>query len=290
MKTSNILILFLIFPIIFSLNLKDALANLKTLESYISEYKTEKKPTQSLQHLILAFIRLGKYTGSSWSMVAGSIPKDLVDYVKAKDAEHNTKAFNCRTYGDVILPTDKKMDFVHLFAVMNGMDYSPNDAALVGWGGDLAQLAQDIKNNFKNTTDLNKLIAEAKKYLGVKGQFGEGDLNADIDAPIILKMKKSSITFADTIKRFYDSGDYKNKVKDFAKIIFPDLPEKAKIRQYIYDKYTKESLIQILECRYGIRKPGNILGCYSPHEVLSQFANHRKAAIYAFADYLSDNI
>lgn len=290
MNTSNIFILFLIFPIIFSVNLKEALSNLKILESYISQYKTEKSATQSLQHLILAFIRLGKYSDSTWTIVAGSVPKDLYDYVKAKDAQHNTKALNCRSYGDIILPTDKKIDFVHLFAVMNGMDYSPSDAALVGWGGDLAQLAQDIKNNFKNINDLDKLIVEAKKYLGVKGQFGEGDLNADIDAPIILKMKKSSITFADTIQRFYDSGDYKNKVKDFAKIIFPDLPEKSKIRQYITNKYTAEGLIQILECKYGIRKPGSILGCYSPHEILPQFANHRKAAIYAFADYISDNI
>lgn len=290
MKNTHILILFLIFPIIFSVNLKEALSNLKILESYISQYKTEKKPSQSLQQLVLAFIRLGKYNDATWTIVAGSVPKDLYEYVKAKDAQYNTKALNCRAYGDIILPTDKKMDFVHLFAVMNGMDFAPYSAALVGWGGDLAQLAQDIKNNFGNINDLEQLITEAKKFLGIKGQFGEGDLNADIDAPIILKMKKSSITFADTIQRFYDSGDYKNKVKDFAKIIFPDLPEKSKIRQYIYDKYSEESLIKILECKYGIRKPGSLLKCYSPNDILPQYANHRKAAIYAFADYLSDNI
>ena len=93
-----------------------------------------------------------------------------------------------------------------MFAVMNGMEFMPSSAALVGWGGDLAQLAQDLKNNFGSVTDLDQLIQEARKFLGIKGQFGEGDLNSDLDAPIILKRKKSSATFAETIQHFYDVG------------------------------------------------------------------------------------
>ena len=174
MKFTQTLILFLIFPIIFSQTFDAVLDNLKILEGYISEYKTEKEASDSLNHLILAFIRQGKYDDMQWTIAAGSVPSDLYDYVKNKDETHGTNTLMCRKYGDIVLPTKKKIDFVHLFAVMNGMDYLPLASALVGWGGDLAQLAQDLKKNFPTLTDLEQLIVEARKFLGIKGQFGEG--------------------------------------------------------------------------------------------------------------------
>ena len=288
MKFTQALILFLIFPIIFSQTFDAVLDNLKILEGYISEYKTEKEASDSLNHLILAFIRLGKYDSFQWTIAAGTVPSDLYDYVKNKDETHGTNTLMCRKYGDIVLPTKKKIDFVHLFAVMNGMDYLPLASALVGWGGDLAQLAQDLKKNFPTLTDLDQLIVEARKFLGIKGQFGEGDLNADIDAPIILKRKKSSITFSDTIRTFYENGDYKYKIRDFVNIIFPDLKDKTKIREYLEANYTDQAFIQILECKYGLRTGS--FKCYLPGDIVPEFANHRKAAIYAFADFLGENI
>ena len=288
MKFTQTLILFLIFPIIFSQTFDAVLDNLKILERYISEYKTEKEASDSLNHLILAFIRQGKYDDMQWTIAAGSVPSDLYDYIKNKDETHGTNTLMCRKYGDIVLPTKKKIDFVHLFAVMNGMDYLPLASALVGWGGDLAQLAQDLKKNFPTLTDLDQLIVEARKFLGIKGQFGEGDLNADIDAPIILKRKKSSITFSDTIRTFYENGDYKYKIRDFVNIIFPDLKDKTKIREYLEANYTDQAFIQILECKYGLRTGS--FKCYLPGDIVPEFANHRKAAIYAFADFLGENI
>ena len=288
MKFTQTLILFLIFPIIFSQTFDAVLDNLKILEGYISEYKTEKEASDSLNHLILAFIRQGKYDDMQWTIAAGSVPSDLYDYVKNKDETHGTNTLMCRKYGDIVLPTKKKIDFVHLFAVMNGMDYLPLASALVGWGGDLAQLAQDLKKNFPTLTDLDQLIVEARKFLWIKGQFGEGDLNADIDAPIILKRKKSSITFSDTIRTFYENGDYKYKIRDFVNIIFPDLKDKTKIREYLEANYTDQAFIQILECKYGLRTGS--FKCYLPGDIVPEFANHRKAAIYAFADFLGENI
>ena len=289
MNLFHIIPLLISFQIIFSVTFDQALNNLNKLESYISEYKTEKSSSKPLNELILGFIRQGKYDDTTWSIVAGSVPKDLLPYIKEKDAQHNTKSLECRTYGDIFLPTKKNIDFVHLFAVMNGMDFMPSSATLVGWGGDLAQLAQDLKNNFKDETNLDKLIIEAKKFLGIKGQFGEGDLNADIDAPIILKRKKQSVTFSATIRNFYENGDYKTKIRNFVDIIFPELNNKENMRQVVYDKYNKDGFIHILECKYGLRAPGSILKCYSPKEILPQFVNHQKAAVYAFADYLKDN-
>ena len=289
MKISHFLLL-ISFPIIFSVSLDEALNNLKTLESYIAEYKTEKQSSKSLNHLILSFIRQGKYDDTTWTLVAGDVPKDLYPYIQEKDNQHGTKTLECRKYGDIELPSKKKMDFVHLFAVMNGMDHLPSSSALVGWGGDLAQLAQDLKNNFKSITDLEKLIIKAKDFLGIKGQFGEGDLTADIDAPNILKSKKEGITFADTIKNYYANTEEKSKIKQFVHLTFPKLKTKENIREVVYDIYNKDSFINILECKYGLRAGGSILKCYSPKDLLPQFVNHQKAAVYAFTDYLADYI
>ncbi len=63
----------------------------------------------------------------------------------------------------------KKFDFIHLFAVMTGMDFLSSSSNLVCCGGYSDLLAQDLKNNFKDIPDLDKLIVEAKKFLGIKG-------------------------------------------------------------------------------------------------------------------------
>ena len=289
MKLSFVLIILISFPIIFSVTFDAAMANLKILESYISQYKTEKSSTLSLNQLILGFIRQGKYDDTTWTLVGGNVPKDLLTYIQDQDAKHNTKSLECRSYGDILLPTNKKFDFVHLFAVMNGMDFLPSSSTLVGWGGDFAQLAQDLKNNFKDTTDLDKLIAEAKKFLGIKGQFGEGDLNADIDAPLILRKKKLGATFAATLQNYYANGEYMAKIRNFVSLTFPEVKSKEELREAVYNKYGNDAFIKILECKYGLRAGGSILKCYSPKDLLPQFVNHQKAAVYAFADYLSDN-
>ena len=52
---------------------------------------------------------------------------------------------------------------------MTGMDFLSSSSNLVGWGGYLDLLAQDLKNKFKDIPDLDKLIVEAKKFLGIKG-------------------------------------------------------------------------------------------------------------------------
>ena len=83
-----------------------AMANLKILESYISQYKTEKSSTLSLNQLILGFIRQGKYDDTTWTLVGGNVPKDLLTYIQDQDAKHNTKSLDCRSYGDILLPTN----------------------------------------------------------------------------------------------------------------------------------------------------------------------------------------
>lgn len=291
MKFITTILIFLFFKAIYTATFSEALLNLRKLESYIKQYKDEKQSKVSLNHLILSYIREGKYKGTAWTLAAGSPPSDLEAYIKALDTEKNTNAASCRGYGEIVLPSKEKMDFVHLFATMNGIDHSNSFtdgfSALVGWGGDAAQLAQDLKK-FNGTLD--QLLVEANKLLGVKGQFGEGDLISDLDAPIILEKKKDNNTFANIIEEYYKGDEWKSRVPKFVKLTFPTVTDKTQLRQVVFDRYNKDGYIQILECQYGIRVAGRILGCYSPHAVIAQYKNHQKAAVYAFADYLKKRL
>ena len=123
------------------------------------------------------------------------------------------------------------------------------------------------------------------KYLGVKGQFGAADLVSDLDAPVILNNKKDDSTFASIIKDYYESGDYENRVADFVAVTFPKVA-KDNLRNQVFDRYSKDSYIKILECKYGVRENG-LVGCYIPGSIMAKYKNHQMAAAYAFADYLT---
>ena len=278
MKLIYLLFLCLFIENIYATSFSDMIKNLRILESYISQYKSEGKSKKSLTNLVVSYIREGKYKDVYWKVAAGSAPKDLADYVAKKDKEHGTNSAQCRKYGDIVMPSNEKSDFVHLFAVMNGIDYcgsyTKGVSALVGWGGDTAQLIQDIK---KLNGDENKLYIEATKFFRIKGQFGEGDLIADLDAPIFLAKKNDKNTFADIIEKYYNNGEYKNRVRDFVKLTFPELnknSDKNEFRKVVYDRYTKDSYLKILEIKYAVYKG---------------YENHRFAAVYNFADYLYKN-
>jgi len=160
------------------------------LEKYIKEYIKEKKPSQTLTHLITCYIRLGAYTGTEWTIAGGTVPNDLSEYIIDKDTSEGTNAQECQKIREIELPNNEKFDFVHFFAVMNGIEfgnsYSAAVAHLVGWGGDTFQLLQDIKNEQGN---LEELMIIAKNYFMVKGGFGPSDFVSDLDAPILLKKK-----------------------------------------------------------------------------------------------------
>jgi hypothetical protein len=278
MKLIYLLFLCLFIENIYATSFSDMIKNLRNLESYISQYKSEGKSKKSLTNLVVSYIREGKYKDVYWKVAAGSAPKDLADYVAKKDKEHGTNSAQCRKYGDIVMPSNEKSDFVHLFAVMNGIDYcgsyTKGVSALVGWGGDTAQLIQDIK---KLNGDENKLYIEATKFFRIKGQFGEGDLIADLDAPIFLAKKNDKNTFADIIEKYYNNGEYKNRVRDFVKLTFPELnknSDKNEFRKVVYDRYSKDSYLKILEIKYAVYKG---------------YENHRFAAVYNFADYLYKN-
>ena len=292
MKVMNLfLILFLIKQMNFT-SFNEVLSNLEILESYIKEYQTKTSNQKSLTHLIVSYIREGKYTGNQWTIAGGSVDSELISFIKEKDTEKKTNVESIRKLGDIKLPSNETLDFVHLFAVMNGLEfhnsYNESFANLVGWGGDTAQLFQDIHNlkydNFEHLMNLTK------DFFGKKGQFGEGDLISDLDAPILLKKKNDNLSFADIFKSYYYGDEYKNRIFNFVNVTFPSFLnlEKNELRNKIFKEYDSNTYIQILECNYGLRK--QLLTCYIPGSLYEEYADHRKAAVYVFSDYLYDGL
>ena len=271
------------------------MTDLENLEKYIKEYIKEKSYTEkTLTHLIVCYIRLGGYSTTEWTVAGGSIPDDLVDYIKTKDAEYGTTAQSTQTYRDMIMPNGDPIDFVHMFAVMNGIEYgnsySDQFAHLVGWGGDTEQLLEDI---MKQQGDLESLMKYAKEnYFRIKGGLDEADLISDLDGPILLYNKNDNNNFVDLIRNYYkDNEQSKKRVTKFVELTFPNLinkHDKEAFRNELFKIYYDDMFIKVLECKAGMRNPG-LLKCYTPEEIKEAFAVQQKAAVYTVSDYFYDN-
>lgn len=287
MKSLFLFFLFLFIQNAYSVSFEEALNNLTTLESYIKEYKKTKGASYSVIHLITTYIREGKYSTTEWSIAGGSIPSDLSSYIEEKDKEKGTNVAAIKKYNYIELPSNEILDFVHFFAVMNGIEFGDSYtgvySSLVGWGGDMAQMLQDIKGETGTLDELIKIVLT--QYLGIKGQFGPEDLLSDLDAPVILSKINDDNTFSSVIKQYYESDEYKNRVTEFLKLTFPNVTKNS-LREQILLRYSKDNLINVLECKYGVREKG-LIGCYLPGNIMSQYKNHQMAVAYAFADYLN---
>ena len=271
------------------------ITDLGNLEKYIKEYISEKSYTEkTLTHLIVCYIRLGAYSTSEWTIAGGSLPDDLVQYIASKDEEKGTSAQATQTYRDMQMPNGDMIDFVHMFAVMNGIEngdsYSQNFAHLVGWGGDTEQLLEDIMNE---EGDLEYLMEFAKaNYFRIKGGLDEADLISDLDGPILLYNKNDNNNFADLLKDYYSNDECKkNRVSKFYELTFPsliDVTEKETLRNELYKIYNSDTFIKVLECQKGMRD--EIMSCFFPSEIKQEYLLNQKASVYVVSDFFFDNI
>ena len=273
---------------------EQVMTDLENLEKYIKEYITEKSYTGStLTHLIVCYIRLGAYTTDEWNVAGGLIPDDLATYISTKDQEKGTTAQKTQKYRDMVMPNGDKIDFVHMFAVMNGIEYgnsySSGFAHLVGWGGDTEQLLEDIMSYQGDLESLMKIAND--NYFRIKGGLDEADLISDLDAPILLYNKNDNNNFYEFMKNYYNKDENNKRVKEFIDLTFPNLVDKEDkefFRNEIFKIYSQDALIKMLECQGGLRNPG-ILGCYSPGNLKEQYKNNQKAAVYVVSDYFAEN-
>ena len=288
---SKIILFVLLFLEYNAITFDEALKTLETLELRINSYITLNNITNnSLDLLIVSYIREGRYSSLEWKTVCGSVSQNLKNYIAEKDTSENTNIANIRNFADIILPTNETFDFVHLFAVMNGIeynDYTSDEADLCGWAGDTAELFKEL---IDFSGGVQNILKEAKKIIGISGSFGEADLISDLDAPVILHLRKKNKqkSFAKIIYDYYYGNEYKNRTYNFITLVIPELLGKTNkyYREILFDDYSSNSYIKTLECKYGLRNEA--ASCLLPAHVKSEYENHEKAAVYAFADYLYD--
>lgn len=275
--------------------IENALAQLTLLETYAQDYYATKTDI-SINELILRYIRTGRYDDTEWTIVAGSSPTEFINYVQERETAEGTSVSPIRKYGDqdIDYPDGTPLDFVHMFAVMNGIDYSTSFTkdvvTLQGWAGDTAQLFKDI---FSLSDSLEALVAEARSRLDYQsGGFDQRDVISDLDSVLLMKYRfdDQSKTFSEILKAHMNSITHKQRVKMFVENSFPDATlTRNGLRTAVYQSYSKNTYVQIWECKNGVRQEGSILGiktCYVPGDILEDKKVNHMAAGYAFADYL----
>ena len=74
MKSIYLLILLAFTNTLSITDFENAIENLANLEKYIKEYIKEKKPSQTLTHLITCYIRKEAYNSLEMDLAGGTIP------------------------------------------------------------------------------------------------------------------------------------------------------------------------------------------------------------------------
>ena len=268
------------------------LRNLKVLEGYAQTYAREHTGEDAVG-LVINYVRCGveKYTGGSWTMLAGEEKTDFTKYVTNQDAANGTTAGALRSLTEFTLPNGDEADFVHMFGCMDISYHTMKTNAsaatingdLGGWGGDICDLIDYTKKYSPLTsTTVEDMAYELRtdgKHLGYDDpsedddvhSFGILDLYGDLDAYYIVRNLADGKTIS-TIMNSYFNGNLTDKFRAefLVRNRFPGVSTKEEIRSAVLDAYRSNTAIAALESSRGLTDIGDL----------------RVACCYAFADYL----
>ncbi len=268
------------------------LRNLRVLEGYAQTYAREHTGEDAVG-LVINYVRCGveKYTGGSWTMLAGEEKTDFTKYVTNQDAANGTTAGALRSLTEFTLPNGDEVDFVHMFGCMDISYHTMKTNAsaatingdLGGWGGDICDLIDYTKKYSPLTsTTVEDMAYELRtdgKHLGYDDpsedddvhSFGILDLYGDLDAYYIVCNLADGKTIS-TIMNSYFNGNLTDKFRAefLVRNRFPGVSTKEEIRSAVLDAYRSNTAIAALESSRGLTDIGDL----------------RVACCYAFADYL----
>ena len=263
-------------------NYADFLKYLKELEGYAEAYA---KSTTNAKHkdtnlLVINFIRTGvdRYLDGNWKTLAGEEITEFTAYVKEKAAENNSDVMKLRNIvvRNFILPNGNQTDFGHMFGTMNiAYIASVESADLGGWAGDLCDLILYSKNFGSvpagTIDEMAAYILENCFGVDADDAFGWDDFYGDLDAYYLHKQAKAGTKLSVAMEGYFtesltdgDRGAYLLNNR------FSGLETKEDVRNAVYNAYTSNVGLKVLEADRGISGESEL----------------RKAACYAFADYL----
>lgn len=227
---------------------KDLYTKLKNLYDLATEYCNNNSKNYSVKEkneLVLQYLRSEEYKGNLWSLIAGKIETDFVNYVYDRvSSELHPKNVTIPKvgYGEMPIP--------HLAATLNtrvnNFPILTNEANdLSGWAGDLIQLGGVIANNECTEQDIYDLIAcndnaLANNLLNVSASetgYGLEDWELDIDAIGLTAEVHNGVEIHTAFKDYYTTDQYKNRMQTFAaslgmnyhrEFLIPDLTTLAK--------------------------------------------------------------
>ena len=268
------------------------LNSLKVLEGYAQTYAREHVGEDAVG-LTINYIRCGvaKYTGGTWTMLAGEEKTDFTAYVAQQDAAKDTNAAALRDLQEFTLPNGDKVDFVHMFGCMDITYHTMQTNAsavltnsdLGGWGGDICDLIDYTKKYSPITsTTVEEMANELRtdgKHLGYDDpsedddvhSFGMLDLYGDLDAYYIVQNLTGGKTISAVMTNYFNSSLTDKFRADFLlRSRFPGAGTKEELRAAVLSAYKSNTAIAALESSRG----------------LTDLDDLRTACCYAFADYL----
>lgn len=213
-------------PIASETAFEELIGKIEKLENISKQYNIDKNSTNDAQVRVLQYLRQARYSGFTWNLVGGTMENDFTQYVLDNQGEDDLSSLQTLEYF-TIPKTNKQVDFVHMMAIMNVAIKSGasntvyND--LVGWGGDLCQLAVELKG--KNLTGSAIQESAYNLFNNTSSSFSCYDLTADLDAINVVSLyerlnSNKSISYA--MKEYYKGLTTNQRKTDFLSIQFAD--------------------------------------------------------------------
>jgi hypothetical protein len=249
---------------------------LETLETYAEEYCVENnKPLTNVNGLVTNYIRSTRYSGWTWTALAGSVDASFSTYVNNQYAIDNIQVSNLKSINDITTPNGEVIDYTHMFATMATIQNGGNTYGDVGgWGGDYSTLAKDVMNATSNSTDYDTLYSKACELFRGNSSFGEADWISDLDAYLIMQQRSSGESFATIMDNYYQAVTETSRISAFtqSRIGLDRDATKDDYRTKVYALLDNNSnlLLQTLHSTNGITSNANL----------------RKATSDAIADYM----
>lgn len=232
----------------------EIITKIKKLEEISKDYNSSNYQLRALQYL-----RQKRYSSSQWNTFGGTLESDFEEYVLNNQGDIDVSSLQTLNYITNPL-TQEKVDFIHMVAIMNVAikgnvtNNSIND--LVGWGGDLCQLALELKN-----TGLTGNELEEKANLLFNSEnstFSNQDLLADLDSINISKIYKSlvedkqSISYA--ISQYYKTTTIASRKQNFILTTFSDMDtsNQSEFANSIIERLSSSLYIQIWCMQNGL--------------------------------------
>lgn len=251
------------------------LKNLKVLEDYSSDYAAISG--KDAGELVINFLRTGvdRYNDGNWMILAGQEITAFVEYVEEQDVKNGTTAMSLRDIKGFKIPNGQKVDFGHMFGTMNIAYVNSGSADLGGWAGDICDLLSYSKHygNVPEGTVEEKTAFILKNCFGVDADeaFGMDDFYGDMDAYYLNIQVKAGKTLSEAMEPYFTAElTDSDRAAYFLNNRFKGLETAEDVRNAIYETYTKDVGLAVLEANRGLSDEDDL----------------RKASCYAFADYL----